>query len=252
MDELFDNKIKKALEHGTNSVVDQKEEVWRAIKAQAKQLPKGVSRMNRKRKRKSRFSGIMTAGTVAAALLLTFFLGTEPGKAAIDKIKELFEPQKNIVQELEGNQEETLVELEHSKMGYVIYVDKEYYEVVNKDGADRIVAKNQGEGLPEVFMEITQVEGKTPDAVAADIESQLKSKYPNVENRGQVSDPIKGTLIRATSGHEWNDQVVVYYLVDNTKGGTFVIEQQYFIEAAEGHGARFYHILKEFQIVEAE
>lgn len=208
--------------------------------------------MNRKRKTRSSFSTIMTTGTIAAALILTFFFGTEPGKAAIDKIKELFEPEKNIVQDLEGNQEETLVELEQSKMGYVLYVDKERYDVVNKDGADRIIAKNQGEGLPEVFMEITQIEGKGPDAVATDIEGQLKSKYPIVENRGQVSDPVKGTWLRAASGQEWNDTVVIYYLVDNTKGGTFVIEEQYFVEAEEGHGTRFYHMLKEFQIVDAE
>lgn len=98
-------------------------------------------------------------------------------------------------------------------------------------------------------MEITQIVDKDPNTVAADIENQLKAEFPIVENRGQVSDPIKGILIRATTGHEWNDKVVVYYLVDNTQGGTFLIKQQYFMEASEGHGARFYHMLKEFEIV---
>lgn len=250
MDESFDNKIKKALEHGTDNIVDQSEEVWQAIKAQTKYLPKGARRMNRRAKRRNRLSTIITTGTVAAAVLLTFFLRTEPGKAAIDKIRELFEPQKNITQDLEGNKEETLVELEHSKMGYVLYVDKDLYSVVNEDDVDRIVAKNQGEGLPEVFMEVTQITDKAPDVVAADIDIELKAKYPIAENRGLVTDPLKGTLIRAASGGEWNDEVLVYYLIDNTKGGTFVIKQQYFVEAEEGHGARFYHMLKEFQIVE--
>ncbi len=123
------------------------------------------------------------------------------------------------------------------------------YDLVKSDEADRIVAKHQGEGLPEVFMEITQIVDKAPSAVAADIENQLKTEFPIVENRGQVSDPIDGTLIRATTGNEWNDKVVVYYLVDNTQGGTFVIKEQYFFEASEGHGSRFYHMLKEFEIV---
>ncbi len=249
-EEHFDTKIKKALEYGTNSSTDRKEEIWQAIKAQTIKSSKGVRRMNKKRKKS--FATVFATGTVAAAILLSFFLGTEPGKAAVDKIKELFEPQKKIVQELEGNQENTLVELEQSKMGYILYVDKEYYDVIHKDGADRIVPKYQGEGLPDVFMEITQVEDKGVDAVADDIINNLKSKYPIVENRGQVSDPVKGTLIHAASGNEWDDIILKYYIIDNTKGGAFVIEQQYFLEAAEGHGARFYHILKEFQIVDID
>ncbi len=249
MNDRFDDKIKKALEYGTDNALSQKEEVWNAIKAKTYFLPKGVSRMSRKRKKQKPIFKILAASTVAAALLLTFLVETEPGKAAIDKIKEMFEPQKNIVQDLEGNKEETVVELNHSKMGYVIYVDKEMYDLVKSDEADRIVAKHQGEGLPEVFMEITQIVDKAPSAVAADIENQLKTEFPIVENRGQVSDPIDGTLIRATTGNEWNDKVVVYYLVDNTQGGTFVIKQQYFFEASEGHGSRFYHMLKEFEIV---
>lgn len=256
IDESIDVKIKKALEHGTDDSLKYKEEVWQAIKAQIDQgnnYTKGVRRMDRKKaNRKKPFITVLTTGTVAAALLLTFFLGTEPGKAAIDKVKEFFEPQKNITQQLEGDQEDTLMELEQSKMGYILYVDREYYDVIHEEGMDRILAKNQGEDLPKVFMEITQIEDKGVDAVATDIESQLGSKYSNVENRGQVSDPVNGTLIRAASGQEWNDTVVVYYLVDNTKGGTFVIKQQYFVEAEEGHGARFYHILKEFKIIEAD
>ncbi|NLN41059.1 MAG: hypothetical protein GX160_03565 [Clostridiales bacterium] len=249
MNDRFDDKIKKALEYGTDNALSQKEEVWNAIKAKTYFLPKGVSRMSRKRKKQKPIFKILAASTVAAALLLTFLVETEPGKAAIDKIKEMFEPQKNIVQDLEGNKEETVVELNHSKIGYVIYVDKEMYDLVKSDEADRIVAKHQGEGLPEVFMEITQIVDKAPSAVAADIENQLKTEFPIVENRGQVSDPIDGRLIRATTGNEWNDKVVVYYLVDNTQGGTFVIKQQYFFEASEGHGSRFYHMLKEFEIV---
>jgi RNA polymerase sigma factor (sigma-70 family) len=43
-------------------------------------------------------------------------------------------------------------------------------------------------------------------------------------------------------------KVVKYYLIDNGQGGTFVIEQHYFVEASEGHGARFDNMLKQFQV----
>jgi hypothetical protein len=37
--------------------------------------------------------------------------------------------------------------------------------------------------------------------------------------------------------------------VDDNQGGSYVIEQHLFLEAAEGHGVRFYHMLKEFKVV---
>jgi hypothetical protein len=98
-------------------------------------------------------------------------------------------------------------------------------------------------------MEIKQVKDKHPGVVASEIEKELNGKFSKIENRGIVKEPVNGTLIYAATGQKWNDTVVQYYVVDNTKGGTFIIKEQYFMEASEGHGTRFYNMLKEFRIV---
>jgi len=64
-----------------------------------------------------------------------------------------------------------------------------------------------------------------------------------------VKEPINSIFIYAGGATKWNDPVSKYYFVDNTKGGTFVIKQQLFLEAAEGHGVRFDNMVKEFKIV---
>jgi len=57
-------------------------------------------------------------------------------------------------------------------------------------------------------------------------------------------------LLAAVDGSEWDSKVTQVYIISNEKEGSFVIQQKYFLEAAEGHGTRFYHILNEFKIVE--
>jgi len=256
MGELFDYKIKKALEKGTENAVNQKDEVWERIKKEIEPRYRGVNRMSKKMKKKKAniLLKVLGTGAVAAVLAFAFFTETQPGKAAIDKIKEMFVPEKQIVQEIEGSKEDTQVELKESKMGYVLYIDEERYYLEHGDGIDRIVAKHQGENVPEVFMEISQVEDKEPSVLAEELKAQLKSEMGVFKDMGTVSEPLDAIFFYGISGNgtKWDDKVVRYYLVDNTKGGTFVIKQQFFLEAAEGHGVRLDNILKEFKIIELE
>lgn len=101
-------------------------------------------------------------------------------------------------------------------------------------------------------MEIQRVAGKSPQELAAQLEAELKSSFETVDNYGPVSDPIEAISLHARSGLKPDSTVVQYYLVDDNSGGTFVIKEQYFLEAAEGHGARFYHMLKEFKVVNSQ
>ncbi|MCM8901684.1 hypothetical protein KVG29_10680 [Caldicoprobacter algeriensis] len=125
--------------------------------------------------------------------------------------------------------------------------------MVKQDGKDRIVPNvDPGDNLPEVYMEIQRVADKSPQEMAAQIEAELKSSFETVENYGVIEDPVKSISLRARSGLKPNATIVRYYLVDDKQGGTFIIKQQYFLEAAEGHGARFYHMLKEFKVVNSQ
>lgn len=155
------------------------------------------------------------------------------------------------MQELEGQDEQTHVNLNESEMGYVIYIDESRYKMEKLDGKDRIVFKGElSDEMPDVYMEIEQVKDKTPKELATEIESGLKTSFETVRNDGEVEEPLRAISLYGRDGDEWNSKVVQYYLVNNRKGGTFIIKQQFFYEASEGHGARFYHMLKDFEIVE--
>lgn len=250
MDEKdFDNKIKDSLIKGTEPSLKLKKIVWDNIRSNIDNdnIKKDEKNM-KKIKRRSPYIGI---GLTAAALIIAFAVGTDAGRAAVIRIKDIFVPQKVVVHDIEGQKESTKVNLNESKMGYVIYIDENMYKMEKLDGKDKIVPKAKlDDNLPEVYMEIQQVKDKSPQQMAIQLENELKSKFETVKNRGIVEQPIKAISLYAQSGVKWNDTVVKYYLVDNTQGGTFVIKEQLFMEASEGHGARFDHMLKEFKVVD--
>lgn len=247
MDPMEDKKIKGALLEGTEEALELKEMVWQNIQKELK-LEDG-NKVNRKPNKKRGISNFIKYGSAAAILAVVIFTSTEAGHAAVNKIKEIFVPNKVVKQQIEGTDEKNNVTLKESTMKYIIYVDEDRYTMQSTDGKDKITPKIKAENYPEVFMEIQQLKDKTPAAAASEVMSELKSKFKTVENKGSVNEPLASQLVVARTGLKAKDTVVKYYFIDNTKGGTFVVKQQYFIEAEEGHGARFNAMLKEFKIV---
>lgn len=245
MNEIDEKKIQEALLKGTNEASELKDMVWKNIEKRLNSIEGDLIVMKKPKK-----SNKLKYGSIAAAFLTVILLAnTDYVNAAVNRISELFVPKKTIQQPLEGTNEKTDVELQVSSQKYIIYVDKERYTLESSNGKDIIKPKNLPEGYPEVSMTIEQNINKTPSEVAVIIEKDLKSKLKNVTNEGEVTEPIKGIFLKGSSGNKWNDTVVHYYIVDNQNGGSFIIKEQYFLEAAEGHGARFYNMLKEFKIV---
>ena len=249
--DIFDDKITEALKNGTKQSSEAlHEENFRNILHKIHEIDKGERRMP---KRRSAIGKIITIGTAAAVILILLSTYTRPGQAALEKIRKYFEPEKKVENEIEGNKETIDSRLQQSDMGYVIYYDKERYKIVEDGDTDRIVTKETYEGYPEVYMEISQDKDSAPEELAAQFEEELKVDFSKVDAAQKVTEPVEGITIHAIDGGtEWDDEVVNYYLVDNTQGGTFVIKQKYFLEASEGHGARFYNMLKEFTIVPEE
>lgn len=247
MDHKEDKKIRDALLEGTEEVTELKDMIWDNIQ---KELNLDIKRKRNVKSKKGRISNFIKYGSVAAVMAIVLGINTQYGQAAVGRIRELFVPNKVVKQQLEGSEEQSNVALKEGSMKYIIYIDEERYTMEHLEGKDKITAKAKAENAPEVFMEIEQVKDKKPEDIAAELEKELKAKYPRVENRGNVNEPIKATFVYANSGgSKWNTAIVRYYLVDNTKGGTFVIKQQFFLEAEEGHGARLDNMLKDFQIV---
>ncbi|OME93664.1 MULTISPECIES: hypothetical protein [Paenibacillus] len=255
----LDLEITDGLKKGTNDALRHKDEIWIAIKERihseqaqrpAKSETPFAPRESKGRRRSGRRAAGWIAGTAAAAaIVLTVSFQTAPVQAFIDQVKEWFAPQKTVEQELEGTPETSVDQL-HEGADYVIYIDESRFKMVHESGVDRIELKEKptDDRYPEVFMEISQ-EGIDPKTAADRIQAELQ-EYPKVESNS-VDEPIQGWEVRAvggTGGKEWDDPVIRYYVFDNGQGGSFVVKQQYFLEASEGFGARFHNMMKEFHI----
>jgi hypothetical protein len=256
MDErILDREIKESLIRATDGLMPMKEEIWKNIqsKIESDTRPRSVRSMRRRKKARRRHI-LSSISLTAAAIIMVLAIGTNAGRAAVARIRDILLPEKDIVQEIEGEKEDTKVSLhEGSDSDYIIYIDESNYKMVKQDGKDRIVPKVEiGPEYPEVYLEIQHVKDKSPVDVAREVEDDLKSSFENVENYGVVEEPIKSIYLHARDGFKHNDPVVSYYIVDDNQGGAFVIKQHLFLEAAEGHGVRFYHMLKEFKVIKSQ
>ena len=244
----LDERLEQLFAEGTELEPEVKKEIWNNIEHELFGDDKKGDITGMKRKR----SLVRLAASVAAVAVIVIGLNTKPGLALVNRIREMFEPEKNITQDIEGSKEEQNVQLnEGANAEYVIYVDQERYKMIKDADVDRIVPNPPlPEGYPEVSMEIRQVADKGPEGLVREMESLLKEKYDDVTAPQPVEEPVKGWTVRGLGGRSWDSPVERVYVISNGKEGSFVITQRYFLEAAEGHGARFYHMLKEFYIVE--
>ncbi|MDN7246743.1 hypothetical protein QWY16_01710 [Planococcus shenhongbingii] len=173
-------------------------------------------------------------------------------------IEEMFEAEKEVVIHIEGMEEKVKMQLNKGKNeDYVIYIDEERYKMIKGEGdePDVITTKEPlPEQYPEVLMTIEQVPEIDPDTLVDQVEADLKEEFPDLREVEQVTEPVEGYQLHgiANGGQKWDDPVVHAYVISNGQSGSFVITERYFLEAAEGHGARFYAMLQEFYIVELE
>ncbi|NLO81962.1 MAG: hypothetical protein GX094_02755 [Clostridiales bacterium] len=248
MDErMLDGEIKKSLLKATDDWLPLKKEIWNNIQDKVEYIDRTRAAVKKKKsRRKHVFSSI---ALTAAALIIVLVTSTNAGKAAVARIKDLLLPEKNIVQDIEGQKEDTRVNLKEGS-GYVIYIDENNYQMIKQDGKDKIIPKNNlDSSFPEVYLAIQHVKDKTLLDMVPLIEEELKASFEYVDNYGTVEKPVKSISLYARSELEPRAPIVTYYLVDDNQGGSYVIEQRLFLEAAEGHGARFYHMLKEFKVI---
>ncbi len=248
----FDDKIIQALHQGTDSAVSLHDETLKRIIDNIQKIENGDRKISVEKRIKSTTKRLIAIATIAALFMIIFMGSTGPGQAALVRIRQWFEPEKILVEEIEGMPEDIDGKLQESEMGYVLYYDQERYRVETIEGVDRIVPIMQAENYPDVFMEIRQIKDQSPKVLATEWESNMREVYTTVENKGLITSPIPSLLVYANQGTKWDDVVVRVYFIDNTQGGTFVVTQQFFIEAEEGHGVRLDNILKEFVVIAVE
>ena len=243
--ENFEAKIKDSLLCGTENSAKQKDIVYQRL---IKDISlKGDYHMKNQRP----FKRVLSVAAVFVTVLALFFTVTPTGRVMAQNIIKYFAPQQIIDNEIEGQNNDVNADLltnTTNKIGYAIYIDTEIYTVEKTGDADIIKAKNIPDTYPVVQMEISQVLDKTPDELLEQFMSENKGKYMTVRNDGEINIPVKGMQITLIKGIGSRDVYEKIYIVDNGDGGSFVIHQYLFVEAEEGHGARFDNMLKTFEI----
>jgi hypothetical protein len=252
-DRDLEKRIREALEKENGYPERHKEEIWKDLEAFIHSEPqKGGSEMTEKDHRKKpgrkRWLGYgLTAALIAVILLST----TTMGQAAVKSVMNIFIPQKTIVEEMEGEKEDTEVELSEMAAGYIIYLDKERYDIREMDGYDVITPKPvDGMDLSRTyFMEISQDADGKPEVLAEAMRAELMTRYEETIGPENVTYPIEAVAVRGKNLGGKNE-LERYYFFENTKGGSFIVRQMITVEAEAGHGARFNNMLKEMRIVE--
>ncbi|MFD1927917.1 hypothetical protein ACFSFY_07595 [Sporosarcina siberiensis] len=249
LDEQIAKDLKRHIEEDVSQLQD---EIWSNLENElfSEESTKGedVKKVNKKKKNRV----IPIIATAAAAIAIAFSLQTEPGMAFVKGIKDMFVPEKEIIQNIEGTDEPTDVNLNEGKDSeYVIYIDETRYKMIPGENSDIVTTiEPLPEKFPEVTMEIKQVADEKPEDLVKKIEADLKTDFPELREIETVTEPVKGFLLHGLNGNNWDSVVVHLYVISNGKEGSYVIRENYFLEAAEGHGARFHHMLESFEIVE--
>lgn len=259
-EEMIDKKIKEKILNHTNEVSHLKEEVWKNISDELFPYP-----INKKRKRFFRGFAFTITLVVVSTLLLISFLTIQDinkGQAMFQSIKEIFIQEKKDEIELEGHKEDTNVHLEtNEELRYIIYIDEDRYKIVEGKASDRIVTIDPlPANFPQVYMEIFRIDNTTTNKVITNIKEEISTDPEMVLQREEVvSEPINAKVIQSigleytddngVTGHHWDTPIHRYYITEEDNDQVFVIKQVYFLEAAEGHGARFHYMLESFKVI---
>lgn len=256
----MDQKLKEQLLEKSDYPDTWKNDIWGQLEArldeERHEEPVGNLRRATNNKNKHKGMNVMKIGigVAAAAVAVTVFLSLPVGTAMMDSVKDWFEPEKKIEIDVEGQKEETNGQVHVDKTSeYAIYYDKDRYKLV--EGADKDVITTIDPlpaEFPAVSLTIEQRTDVLPEQLAKELAGLLQGEYARVDAVERVTAPVDGYLVHAIDGSDRLSKVTNVYVVSNGKQGSFILSSNYFLEAAEGHGARFSQTLEQFQVIDGE
>lgn len=145
---------------------------------------------------------------------------------------------------------------------FTLWLNDETYLSYVQDGVYTIMPRDQpavppeGE-LPECKMEIEYVDGGIEQTIES-LQTKLESLYETVQGVDRDTaditaswPPLAQYYFRADNGVEWNSAQRDVWLIPSGEG-VFVLSSSYFLEAEEGHGARFLDLANSFQPAEED
>lgn len=82
-------------------------------------------------------------------------------------------------------------------------------------------------------------------------EQTASQERAELESQWETTEAVAGNRITISmySGQEWDSPVEVRDYISDEQGGCFRITSRYYLEAAEGHGARFAAIVDTFTVI---
>lgn len=115
---------------------------------------------------------------------------------------------------------------------------------------DRILAEREAfyAALPACELEIRHLAEVAPETAAQAAQEELTADGMTVTEPERCTQP-EGLSLTASAGDSWDSAQAAVWLVGDGSGGTFRLTARYYLEAAEGHGARFAAMVQTFAVV---
>lgn len=134
---------------------------------------------------------------------------------------------------------------------FILYVDETAYRQSTENGVLTVEPLVDMGDLPACRLEVSRQPDISLTDAAAWAGEVLSETYADVSEPEAVSAP-DGLAITASNGLNWDSPQALVRLVEDRQGGVFVLYARYFLEAAEGHGARFADMMATFEPVSPE
>ena len=82
-------------------------------------------------------------------------------------------------------------------------------------------------------------------------EQAASQERAELESQWEITEAVAGNRITFSmrNGQEWDSPVEVRDYISDEQGGCFRITSRYYLEAAEGHGARFAAMVDTFAVI---
>ena len=97
-------------------------------------------------------------------------------------------------------------------------------------------------------MEIIHLPDVQPTDAAQAAQGEAAAMWERVTEVIECELPA-GYYFSASTGEDWNSPREQVCFTSDRQDGTFKISVRYFLEATEGHGARFMNMLRTFEVI---
>lgn len=137
--------------------------------------------------------------------------------------------------------------------GFTIYINEELY-ALSEEGGNYVVrpltpVQIDGAELPPCELWITHRGELSVEEARESLPEGWRGDYPELS--GWEEDPLTGTpRLCGWDGTGWDAPYMETFLFEDGEGGVYVLTFTCFMEAVEGHGARFSDMIRTFRPVQ--